>query len=268
MKRRVVLWSVPTRASNARWSRKSLVGRRADEIRRTIGAQIRELREDAGISQRQLADAAGVPQSHVSEVERGIAEASLTTLTAISNVLGADLSVRLFPTTGPRIHDHIQASMVEALLRDARPGWKRLVEVPVWRPARGVIDLVFARPGHVVVASEIQSQLRRLEQQIRWGREKAEALPSAEAWSILSGGRADTPISRLLVLRNTRANRDLARSFAATLRAAFPARTSEAVHALGSDDAPWPGDALAWADVRNGTARVLDGPPRGVAIGR
>lgn len=255
-------------ASAARWSRRSLVGRKAEEARRAIGTQIRQLREDAGLSQRQLAAAAAVPQSHLSEIERGIAEASITTLAALSNVLGADLSVRLFPTTGPRIHDRTQAAIVEALLRAAHPSWKRLVEVPVWRPVRGVIDLVLARPGEVVVGTEVHSQVRRLEQQLRWGHEKAESLPSADAWSMLSEGRATATISQLLVLRNTRANRDVARSLAETLRAAYPAKAADTIRALRDVATPWPGGALVWADVKDGVVRLLDSPPRGVAVGR
>jgi transcriptional regulator with XRE-family HTH domain len=255
-----------SRATDARWSRKSLLGRRADEIRRAIGGQIRRLRMDAGISQRRLADEAGVPQSHVSEIERGVAEASLTTLVAISTVLGADASIRLFPATGPRIRDHVQAAIVEALLRDVHPTWKRFVEVPVWRPAHGVIDVAFGRPD-VVLACEVHSQLRRLEQLIRWGREKADALPSAEAWPMLSGGSRPA-ISQVLVLRNTRSNRDVARSFEATLRATYVATTSDALCALRDGGAAWPGPSLLWADVTQGVGRVLDGPPRGISVGR
>jgi transcriptional regulator with XRE-family HTH domain len=267
VKRRVVTYAMTMRATDARWSRRSLVGRRADELRRAVGAQIRHLREDSAISQRRLAVAAGVPQSHLSEIERGIAEGSIGTLVAISNVLGADVTLRLFPRTGPRIRDHLQAAIVEALLRVAHPSWKRLVEVPVWRPARGVIDLAMARPGEIVVGSEVHSQVRRLEQQIRWAHEKAESLPSAEAWSMLSGG-LPTSISQLLVLRNTRANREVVRTFEATIRTAYPARTSDAIRALRHVAAPWPGAALLWADVSEGTARILGGPPRGVDVGR
>jgi transcriptional regulator with XRE-family HTH domain len=182
--------------------RRTQSGRLAHDLRIRLGAELRRARVDAGLSIRVVADAAGIDPSHLSLVERGRREASLSVLAAVGSVLGLDLSVRLFPTTGPRIHDRIQAAMVEALLREAHPGWKRLVEVPVWRPVRGVIDFVLARPGEVVVATEVHSELRRLEQQIRWGREKAEALPSAEAWSMLSSGRPATAISQLLVLRN------------------------------------------------------------------
>jgi transcriptional regulator with XRE-family HTH domain len=244
-------------------------GRRADDLRRAIGTEIRRLRVDAHLSLRAVAHAGGLTPSHLSEIERGIAEASLATLAAIGDVLGADPSIRLFPTTGPRIHDRFQAPIVEALLRTAHADWKRLVEVPVWRPARGVIDLVLVRQGEIVVATEVQSELRRLEQQIRWGREKAESLPSAEAWPMIAAGRPDQPISQALVHRTTRTNRDLARDFESTLRSAYPGRTAEAIAALRNPAVPWPGATVIWAEVTStGIARMLDVPPRGVRLGR
>jgi hypothetical protein len=33
-------------------------------------------------------------------------------------------------------------------------------------------------------------------------------------------------------------------------------------------EAPWPGSAIAWMQLERGSARLLDGPPRGVAVGR
>lgn len=84
---------------------------------------------------------------------------------------------------------------------------------------------------------------------------------------MLSGARPTT-ISQLLVLRNTRANREVVRTFEATLRLAYPARASDAIRALREVAVPWPGAALLWADVSDGGARILAGPPRGVDVGR
>ena len=84
---------------------------------------------------------------------------------------------------------------------------------------------------------------------------------------MLSGGRPGTPISQLLVLRNTRVNREVARSFEATLRAAYPARASDAIRSL-RDGASWPGAAIVWADVRDGAGRINAAPPRGLHLGR
>ena len=51
------------------------------------------------------------------------------------------------------------------------------------------------------------------------------------------------------------------------IAAAYPARAADAVASLTADR-PWPGAALLWANVELGHARILDGPPRGVTVGR
>ncbi len=251
-----------------RTSRRTLAGRRAETLRRSVGSQIQTLRSDAGVSQRRLAIEANVDQGQLSRIERGLTEPSLAVLESIASALGAAFSIRLHPTTGPRIRDHLQARIVEALLAILDPGWRRLVEVSVHRPARGTIDTVLSRLGSPVVAVEIHSELRRLEQQIRWAADKAESLPSAAAWSFLETDATSGAISRLLVLRSTRGNRELARTFEQTLRAAYPARTADAVRCLREPDIAWPGAAIIWAEVAAGSTRILDGPPRGVALGR
>jgi len=91
---------------------------------------------------------------------------SLEVLTAIGAVLGCDLSVRYFPGSGPRIRDRFQAPIVEALIGILDQSWVPQPEVPVMRPVRGVIDLVIRREIEVV-ACEVQSELRRLEQVLR-----------------------------------------------------------------------------------------------------
>jgi XRE family transcriptional regulator, regulator of sulfur utilization len=241
---------------------------RDHDLRRAIGKAIRELREDAALTRSAIADAAGVDRSFVGRIETGAREPSLSTLVAIAAVLGADLSVRLYPTTGPRIRDRIQATMVETFLAALHRRWVAAPEVPVYRPARGVIDVVLSNArGPVVVASEFHSELRRLEQQIRWHREKEASLPSADIWPFIS---PDEPpaTSRLLVLRSTRPMRELALTFEATLRAAYPARAGDALEALTTGSGAWPGAAILWVSVDGGTGRLLDGPPRGVRLGR
>jgi hypothetical protein len=124
-----------------------------------------------------------------------------------------------------------------------------------------VIDLVLTdATANVVVPTELQSELRRVEQQIRWSVQKANALASTPE---LAGDR----VSRLLVVRNTAAMRETVRAAARTLAAAYPARATDAIASLASDRS-WPGAALLWANVERGEARILDGPPRGVTVGR
>jgi transcriptional regulator with XRE-family HTH domain len=251
--------------SGSRKRPRSVAGRTATRLRGQVGAQIRDLRADAGISLRRLAEEAGVDHGFLARVERGGREPSISVLAAIADALGADLSVRMYPNTGPRVRDHIQARIVEELLRIAHPRWRRFTEVPVHRPARGRIDVVMHDPGAaVVVATEVHSQIRRLEQQLGWARLKAESLPSADLWARLE---REPTVGQLLVIRSTRATRELARSFESTLRAAFPARAAD-VFAAVARDGEWPGHGLLWADVTRDAVRILDRPPRGVMLGR
>lgn len=226
-----------------------------------LGVEIRRQREDAGRSQAAIAAAAGISAGHLSAIEAGTAEPSVRVILAIATALGCDLSVRLFQGSGPRIRDRLQIAMLEALVPLLDRRWAQRVEVPVYRPIRGVIDLVLADPdAHEVVASEIQSQLRRVEQQIRWSVQKADALALLPEF-------AGERVGRLLVVRNTAAMREVARAASGTLAAAYPARTVDALSSLAGD-APWPGAAIIWANVERGRAQILDGPPRGIQVGR
>lgn len=241
--------------------------RRVREQRRAIGREIRVLREDAGITQAALARAAGISRAHLCHIEAGESEASLTVLTALADALGAAVSVRFYPGTGPRIRDHLQATMLEALLQQLDGRWKRFLEVPVYRPVRGVIDLVLHDPAASrIVAVEAHSELRRLEQLLRWSHQKRDALPSAEMWQFAAAVEPPS-VSGLLLLRSTQATRGLVEQHTATFQAAYPAPAA-GVWASLTGTAPWPGPGLIWASVRDGRARILDRPARGVPFGR
>lgn len=238
--------------------------RRLRTLRRAIGSDLTRLRTDAPSSISRLATTAGLDRTYVGRIEAGTANPSLETLVALGIALGADLSVRFYPGTGPRLTDRHQARMVESILRQLTPDWTAHLEVAVSRPSKGVIDLVLERPRErLLVVGEAYSAVARLEQQIRWSSEKAASIGSSN----VGGLGPQWKVSRLLVLRSTAANRDLARSFAASLQAAYPARTRDAVAALIEGEA-WPGDALIWVSIVGERVQLLDGPPRGVQLGR
>jgi hypothetical protein len=67
------------------------------------------------------------------------------------------------------------------------------------------------------------------------------------------------------VLRSTASTRALARTFASTLGAAYPAPTRAAVASLRSGG-PWPGDAVVWIRIDGDRVDLLDGAPRGVGV--
>jgi transcriptional regulator with XRE-family HTH domain len=231
------------------------------------GEDIRRLRNDAGVSLADLGKVVGVNKSHLARIEGSKVQPSLEVLTAIAVALGADLSLRYYPGSGPRLHDRFQARMVEALLRELDPRWRVDLEVPILRPARGVIDMVLdLRSGEIAIAVEVYSELRRLEQQLRWSAEKADGLAAR-----LSDERPFEPlprVSRLLVLRSTVATREVARVYASTLATAYPARTHDVFQAITTPTGPWPGPGIIWMRVQGTETTLMAFPPPHVALGR
>jgi transcriptional regulator with XRE-family HTH domain len=247
-------------------ARSRTVKRMVDSALRRVLEDIERARIDAGWTRRRLCLQAGVDPAHYSRMLAGQRVPSMAALAALTSSLEGDLAVRFYPRTGPTIHDRHQAAMVEAVLEITHARYRRSVEVRVTRPVRGSIDLTLDDPDPpVIIATEVQSRIDRLEQFLRWTNDKVAALPSADIWPMF-----DTPptVHRLLVLRSTSATRDLAHRFGQTLRAAYPAPASAAYAALTTSDTPWPWSAILWADVRGGVARVMPRPPRGVALGR
>lgn len=238
--------------------------RRLRSLRRSIGSDLTRLRVDTPTSISRLAETAGLDRTYVGRIEAGTANPSLEALVALGVALGADVNVRFYPGTGPRLTDRHQSRMIEVILRRLAPCWVPHLEVAVSRPARGVVDVVLERPAQrLLVVGEAYSAVARLEQQIRWSSEKAASIGSS---SLVGPGPAWT-VSRLLILRSTASNRELARSFAASLRAAYPAPSHAAVAAL-VEGREWPGDAIVWVRIEGERVELLDGPPRGVPIGR
>ena len=212
--------------------------------------------EDAGLSQRRLSIAAGLGPTAVRQVEGGAHEPSIGVLARISAALGGELAVRYYPGAGPRVRDHLQAAMVDALISVCHTRWTASLEVWVTTPIKGVIDLLLSDGGTRVVC-EAHSQLRRIEQQVRWLGAKATAVEVP----------GSPPPSSLLVLRDCTSTRQVAIEYAALLASAFPARHADAVAALVGES-PWPGPAIVWMRVVRGRAALRASPPRGVSVGR
>lgn len=228
--------------------------RTANQLRLRLIEDVERLRSDAGVSMAELARAAGVPPPYLSRILAGKAHPTLETYARLGTALGADLSARYYPNTGPAIRDRHQARICEALLATVAPRWHPYLEVAVRRPSRGFIDVAFHEPRErVIVATEIESELRRLEQQIRWSRDNAEALPSWMGWPHLG----DAPdVSQLLIVRSTRTTREVGREFERVLRVAYPAHPDDALASL-TGTSQWPGAALVWARFDGGETHFM-----------
>jgi transcriptional regulator with XRE-family HTH domain len=150
--------------------------RRAAEQARRVGSELRQLREDCGLGQGVVARAAGISAAHLCRIEAGQTDASRRALARIAAVLGPDV----FGTNPP---EHGTANPRPATGSDPRiaadhlhPRWSRHLEVRLTGRVRGFVDLVLVDAPNLVVAGEVESGIRRLEQQLRWGHEKAGAV--------------------------------------------------------------------------------------------
>jgi len=59
-----------------------------------LGTRVRELREARGWSQNDLGEAASVDRSHVSDIERGLANPTVHVLIRLARALGSELVFR------------------------------------------------------------------------------------------------------------------------------------------------------------------------------
>lgn len=232
--------------------------RRARALRRTIAADLTRFRQDAGLTQSQVATAAGVHPSVVSRLEDLALLPTLETYVRVCSALGADFAARPYPNTGPPIHDRHQVRIAELLLGSLHPRWSATPEVSVRRPSRGWIDAVLHdRRDHTLVGTELESDIRRVEQVIRRSAEKVESLPSADRWDTWAAG-GEPLVSRLLVVRWTRANRDAAAAARRQLREAYPMDPCDALEAIAGT-VRWPGPALLWARIDGPHPRLVAG---------
>jgi transcriptional regulator with XRE-family HTH domain len=228
--------------------------RQATRIHHGLGHDVQRLRQDAGVSRRRLAQAAGISVAYLCKIEDGQGRASIDAYAKLAVALGADLGSRLYPNTGPKIRDRFQAPILEALITQVHRHWRPYPEVSVRHPSRGWIDvLLHDARTETAIATEIQSDLRRLEQLLRWFPEKVASLPSWEGWAHLG---AVTTTSQLLIVRSTRATRTIGREFQRQLAAAYPAHPADALAAL-TGTAPWPGAALVWAEIERDRVRFI-----------
>jgi len=209
------------------------------QLRRTairFGEEMREIRLRAGVSQAALARAIGVARSVICQMEQGDPHVSVRIRARAVAALGADFRITVFPSGAPVIHDAAHARIVESVLRQCHPSWRRTLEAPVPGPGRRSTDIRLDR-GNETVLMEIETHVRVLEAIIREGADKRAAVVA------LHGAR---PIHVVLVLPPTRHHRALVSVHPSIVAAAFPASDAELKVALMAADQAWPGDGILW----------------------
>jgi transcriptional regulator with XRE-family HTH domain len=208
---------------------------------RQAAEELRSLRIRAGASQAAVAREVGVTRSVISKLELGSPTVTLRTRFRVATVLGADLRLTAFAGSGPLIRDSVQAKIVERLLVDAHPSWRRTIESAVPGPGRRSIDLRLDGPVDSVLI-EVETRLVSLEEIVRELHAKRQALAEADT----QGADPGRPIHVVLALAATRHHRSILRDHPRTIEAAFPIPSTELSRALRDGAVPWPGDGVLW----------------------
>jgi transcriptional regulator with XRE-family HTH domain len=200
---------------------------------RTIVADItgeaRAARLAHGLSQADVARALRLSRSRYSRIERGLSpELSFQTASRMMAVLGLELSARAHPVGEP-IRDAAHAALLGRLRTRLHPSLQWRTEVPLPLPGdRRAWDAVITERGGWRVGVEAETRPRDLQ-----ALERRLAIKARD-------GDMDTI---LLLLANTRHNRDLVRGRPAEWGDRFPLAGRRALELLGAGVRP-PGDSV------------------------
>lgn len=189
---------------------------RGERARSELIGSWRDLRLTAGLTQAIVARASGMARSTYADLERGrTAEVSLLRAAIVSAVLGQDLSVKLYPF-GPPVRDAGHLRLLGKIVERLSSMWRVTHESPI--PIQGdrrAWDLLLEGPAIIGVEAETRlGDVQALERAIH-------------------GKQRDSGVTRvLLVVAESKHNRQLIREFMPFLRTAFPLGTAEVMRAL------------------------------------
>ena len=196
----------------------------ADRLR--IGHELRVARRVLGRSVHVVGAAAGISGAQVARIERGVLRTvSVDQLARIGAVVGLDVRVRAYPGPDPTL-DAAQTALL-ARLRDrlaADLGFRTEVPLPIAGDKRAwdaVIDRLRGQSGLLPVEAESrivdgQAQARRITLKLR-----------------------DSGLESVLVIvSDTRANRQALAAVRSSLLADFPVPARRALNALAAGDHP------------------------------
>jgi transcriptional regulator with XRE-family HTH domain len=207
----------------ARERRLDLARRRRRQRLATIGDELREARLTAGLSQDAVARAAGTSSSALSRVELGGSQrVSYETLVAIGAILGLDVSIRAYPEGSP-LRDTAQLSLLSRFRARIATSLSWRSEVPLSVPGdRRGWDAVIAGPGWRV-AVDAETRLRDVQALLR---------------RIALKARDDRAATVILVVADTRHNRQTLRLYAGDIDPLLPERSDAILSRLEAGDPP------------------------------
>jgi transcriptional regulator with XRE-family HTH domain len=195
------------------------------------GEEHRTARINAGLSLRACADASGASHQQLIRFEHGtLRRVTVEEMGAWFAVVGLDLSIRTYPAGDP-IRDRAQLALLERLRRRLHPGLRWRTEVPL--PIEGDLR---AWDGEIRPPPPARWRAR-VEAETRIG--DGQALTRKLALKL----RDDPDGHLVLLVAETRANRQALASLSPGLQAMLPGGTRAILTALGAGREP-PGSGI------------------------
>ena len=219
---------------------------RAAQQARRIGEEIAVECAVRGMTRQQVADRAGVSWATVTQVELGAPTVGVDTLCAVAEAVGLDLVLRVYPGAPATLRDTGQLAAAEALISQADARWQPQLEVRVGTHGEA-IDLVLFGTDEIQ-AHEIERSLGNFQAQLRRADQKRAALAAQH----------HRPVRLVLVIEDTKRNRDAVAAHEAAIRTALPGGSRDVLRSVRSGDTLGR-DAILWIRPR----RFRRGPPGG-----
>lgn len=182
---------------------------------------------------RQVAARAGVAWETVARSELGDPKLSLDLLAAITEAVGLDLVLSVYPGRPPSLRDTGQLALARMLIGIAHPSLTPELEVNIG-PHGESIDLVFFGPSEII-AFEIERLYTDHQGQYRRANGKREALAA----------RHQRPVRLVLAIQDTRRNRAAVDRHEPVIRTSLPAGSREILRAI-REGTPLGRDGLLW----------------------
>jgi transcriptional regulator with XRE-family HTH domain len=209
------------------------VERRAAEQASRMSGEVRLARLTLALSRQEVARRAGVARSTVERIEAGDAGISVLTLTRVTMAVGLDAVLRAYPSGRVGLRDSGQMQLAEQERKLAAPYWTPRLEVAAGNHGESA-DVVFLG-AEEIQHHEIERRAADFQGQYRAARRKQEFLAS----------RSERPVRLVLVIEDTRKNREALRPHARLIAAELPADSRAILKSLrlgrpvGADGMLW-----------------------------
>lgn len=206
---------------------------RAQDQARLIGREVATARHASGLSTELAAARASVSRSTWLRAESGSPRTAIATLCAVTDAVGLDLVLRVYPGSRLTLRDRGQLSIAQGLAALAHPRWAVSLEAPAGDHGEAV-DLVISGASEIV-AIEIIRQMNDYQAQYRLAVLKRDWLSRTHR----------PPIRLVLAVEDLRSNRATLGPFAAIVGSVLPAGSRRVMDSLRSGQ-PLGSDGLLW----------------------